>query len=57
MEETGLTIRNVQFLTATNNVMRDENKHYVTVFVSGDIYGDALEPKVSPCMLSLLLFW
>ncbi|KAE8413395.1 NUDIX hydrolase domain-like protein [Aspergillus pseudocaelatus] len=46
LEETGLTIRNVQFLTATNNVMLDENKHYVTVFVSGDIYGDVLEPEL-----------
>ncbi|KAE8318941.1 NUDIX hydrolase domain-like protein [Aspergillus transmontanensis] len=46
LEETGLTIRNVQFLTATNNVMLDENKHYVTVFVSGDICGDVVEPKL-----------
>lgn len=57
MEETGLTIRNVQFLTATNNVMLDENKHYVTVFVSGDICGDAVEPKVSLCFSPSFFFF
>jgi ADP-ribose pyrophosphatase YjhB (NUDIX family) len=47
LEETGLAIRNIQFLTATNNVMPAENKHYVTVFVGGSIYGEVTEPKVS----------
>ncbi|KAF7592741.1 hypothetical protein BBP40_012499 [Aspergillus hancockii] len=46
LEETGLSIKNIQFLTATNNVMAAENKHYVTVFVSGSIYGEDEKPKL-----------
>ncbi|KAE8352831.1 NUDIX hydrolase domain-like protein [Aspergillus coremiiformis] len=46
LEETGLTIREVQFLTATNDIMVDENKHYVTVFVRGRISGERVEPKL-----------
>ncbi|KIK63537.1 hypothetical protein GYMLUDRAFT_162350 [Collybiopsis luxurians FD-317 M1] len=33
LEETSLEIRNVRFLTATNDIMVDEGKHYVTIFV------------------------
>ncbi|KAL3480193.1 NUDIX hydrolase domain-like protein [Aspergillus californicus] len=36
-EETGLDIDNVQFLTATNDVMIADGKHYVTVFVGARV--------------------
>ena len=32
-EETGLEVSNIRFLTATNDYMRAENKHYVTLFM------------------------
>ncbi|KAE9395847.1 hypothetical protein BT96DRAFT_1021756 [Gymnopus androsaceus JB14] len=35
LEETNITIKNVRFLTATNDVMAAEGKHYVTVWVAG----------------------
>lgn len=47
MEETGLSIGNVKFLTATNDVMVSENKHYITIFVGCTIVGAEKEPKVS----------
>lgn len=31
-EETGLKVKNVRFLTATNDIMTADNKHYVTLF-------------------------
>ncbi|KAL3458820.1 NUDIX hydrolase domain-like protein [Aspergillus heterothallicus] len=36
-EETGLDISDVQFLTATNDVMPADGKHYVTVFVGARV--------------------
>lgn len=33
LEETGLEISQVQFLTATNDYMPDEGKHYITLFM------------------------
>ncbi|CZT06329.1 related to ADP-ribose pyrophosphatase [Rhynchosporium agropyri] len=35
LEETGLVISHVKFLTATNDIMGSEGKHYVTMFVVG----------------------
>ncbi|KAL2061605.1 hypothetical protein VTL71DRAFT_6982 [Oculimacula yallundae] len=35
LEETGLRISKIRFLTATNDVMEREGKHYVTLFVVG----------------------
>lgn len=32
-EETGLIVTNVRFLTATNDLFHDHNKHYVTIWV------------------------
>ena len=46
MEETGLEIENIRFLTATNDVMLAEGKHYVTVFVGGIIKGSKTMPEV-----------
>ncbi|KAL2801959.1 NUDIX hydrolase domain-like protein [Aspergillus granulosus] len=44
-EETGLTISDVQFLTATNDVMLDDKKHYVTVFMIARVR-DGQVPKI-----------
>jgi ADP-ribose pyrophosphatase YjhB (NUDIX family) len=52
LEETGLEIGNVKFLTATNDVF-GEGKHYVTVFVTGEIVGVEKEAKV--CYLCSLV--
>ncbi|OGM50129.1 hypothetical protein ABOM_001259 [Aspergillus bombycis] len=46
LEKTGLSFRNVQFLTATNNIMECEGIHYMTVFVSGSICGEPIEPQL-----------
>ncbi|KAJ4333894.1 hypothetical protein N0V87_007264 [Didymella glomerata] len=48
LEETGLEIGNIKFLTATNDVF-GEGKHYVTIFVTAEITGEnkiaqAMEP-------------
>ncbi|KAI0977542.1 NUDIX hydrolase domain-like protein [Xylaria arbuscula] len=32
-EETGLKVTNVRFMTATNDYMPEDNKHYITLFV------------------------
>jgi 8-oxo-dGTP diphosphatase len=37
LEETNLSIDNIKFVTATNDPMQSENKHYVTVFVQASI--------------------
>ncbi|KAI2896928.1 hypothetical protein CBS76997_4883 [Aspergillus niger] len=46
LEETGLNVRDIQFLTATNDIMKDEGKHYVTVFVACTVVGDDAQPEV-----------
>ncbi|OZJ03957.1 hypothetical protein BZG36_03249 [Bifiguratus adelaidae] len=33
LEETNLEVSDATFLTATNDIMHDENKHYVTIFM------------------------
>jgi len=44
LEETGLTITNIRFLAATNDLFPDEGKHYVTIWVEGDWKGG--EPTI-----------
>ncbi|KAJ5129285.1 uncharacterized protein N7515_005324 [Penicillium bovifimosum] len=44
LEETGLQISDVRFLTATNSIMAAEKKHYVTVFMGG-ICEEGVEPQ------------
>ncbi|KAJ4292093.1 hypothetical protein N0V90_009992 [Kalmusia sp. IMI 367209] len=44
LEETGLEVGNIKFLTATNDVF-GEGKHYVTIFVTCTIVGQNKEPK------------
>jgi len=46
MEETGLKITNVQFLTATNDYMAAEGKHYVTLFVVGERENESDAPEI-----------
>jgi len=44
MEETGLSIKNVRFVTATNDIFPLEGKHYITLFMVADI--DSGEAKI-----------
>jgi 8-oxo-dGTP diphosphatase len=37
LEEVGLTLENVRFVTATNDLFKEENKHYVTLFYEADL--------------------
>ena len=46
LEETGLQIRNLRFLTATNDIMESEGKHYVTIFMGGVCSDDTAQPQV-----------
>jgi hypothetical protein len=46
MEETGLELDDVEFLTCTNTIWAEQNMHYVTVFM-GALVNEASEPKVS----------
>jgi len=36
MEEAGIDIKNVKQLTFTNDMFKNENKHYVTCFITAD---------------------
>ncbi|KAI3297400.1 hypothetical protein DTO002I6_3152 [Penicillium roqueforti] len=45
LEETGLKIQDVRFLTATNSILKAENKHYITIFM-GAVCEDGAEPQV-----------
>lgn len=45
LEETGLQVGNIKFLTATNDVF-GEGKHYVTIFVTCTITGEDKVAKV-----------
>lgn len=36
LEETGLELENVQFAHVTNDMMQDQNKHYVTIFMMAE---------------------
>ena len=35
-EETNLEIGNIRFLTVTNDIFKNPNKHYITLFVAAD---------------------
>lgn len=52
LEETGLEVGDVKFLTATNDVMANEGKHYVTIFVTCVIVGENKIPQVSVSFLA-----
>src|SRR3989344_129972 len=44
MEEVGITIKNVRFVTATNDVFPQEQKHYITIYMVAEY--DSGEVKV-----------
>jgi ADP-ribose pyrophosphatase YjhB (NUDIX family) len=50
LEETGLEVGNIKFLTATNDVF-GEGKHYVTIFVTCTITGENKVPQVGVHLL------
>ncbi|CAG8044935.1 unnamed protein product [Penicillium salamii] len=45
LEETGLGIRDLRYLNATNSVFQAENKHYITIFI-GAVCEEGAEPKL-----------
>jgi len=48
LEETGINIKNIKLVTFTNDIFKEEKKHYVTLFVIADYdSGEAilLEPE------------
>jgi len=47
LEETGLEVSELRFLTATNSVFDDVKKHYVTIFVACTLRDEGAEPRVS----------
>lgn len=47
LEETGLEVKNVRFLTATNDVLKKEGKHYVTMFMVCKRSNEQEEPRVT----------
>lgn len=48
-EETGLVTKNIRYVTATNDLFEDEEKHYITIFMMADYDGgddvQLLEPQ------------
>ncbi|EAW13240.1 nucleotide triphosphate diphosphatase NUDT15 [Aspergillus clavatus NRRL 1] len=46
LEETGLAIRDVRFLTVTNDVFEVEKKHYITVFVGAVLQDEEAQPQI-----------
>jgi 8-oxo-dGTP diphosphatase len=44
MEEAGISIKNIKFFTATNDIMKEDDKHYITIFVTCEL--DKGVPKV-----------
>ena len=45
LEETGLTIHNVQFGHVTNDPMQDQGKHYVTIIMMGECTCSETRPQ------------
>lgn len=46
LEETGLEVKNIRFLTATNDILREDGKHYVTMFVVCERVREGEEARV-----------
>ena len=50
LEETGLEVKDVKFVTATNDVFEAEKKHYITIFMCCRRADEQKQPEVSlPC--------
>ncbi len=47
LEETGLKIEDVTFATITNDMFKEENKHYVTIFVKSK-YTEGIAKIIEP---------
>jgi 8-oxo-dGTP diphosphatase len=45
LEETGVTVSNVEFVAITNDVMAERGKHYLTVWMRGDA-ADGAEARI-----------
>ena len=45
-EEVGLKIEDVKFFTATNDIMADAGKHYVTIFVTSRLADSTAEARL-----------
>lgn len=45
LEETGVKMRNPVFFAATNDIMRTEDKHYITIYVKGEY--ESGEPSIT----------
>ena len=43
LEETDLTVGNLKFSTATNDIFEKENKHYITIFMIADSFSGELK--------------
>lgn len=47
LEETGLEVKNVRFLTATNDILKKDKKHYITMFMVCERLSEKDEPRVT----------
>jgi len=43
LEETGLYIKNIKFVTATNDIFPVEHKHYITIFMTAEYESGELQ--------------
>jgi 8-oxo-dGTP diphosphatase len=46
LEETGLQVKNIRFLTATNDILKEDGKHYITMFVVCERMSEEEEARV-----------
>jgi 8-oxo-dGTP diphosphatase len=44
LEETNLEVKNVKFLTFTNDIFKEENKHYITLWMTAEYISG--EPQI-----------
>ncbi len=44
-EETGISIHNIRYATFTNDIFKEEKKHYVTLFVVAEYHDGDLQVK------------
>lgn len=54
-EEAGIEIRNVRFAAVTNDIFREENKHYITIHMLAD-YGSG-SPRVMESGKAIGIGW
>jgi 8-oxo-dGTP diphosphatase len=46
LEETGIRIKNIRFKTITNDIFKEDQKHYVTIWMEADF------AEGNPCVMS-----